>query len=671
MPLSQLRLRRTTISGLLAAGVLLTLVAQVLPHPLAPSAVLAAPGTPCVTWRPSSGTYSIRLCLTEPRDGATLHADVPVTASVTTVSGTSPGVDNISFYLTKQPSSGRSSSALTDFKAPFTFILPAARWVDGAYRLEALARMADGSVTTGPIISVTLAYGGRVIPSSGNTWGPKTSTVRPLVVAAVGDGAGGLPGAAHVADLIGTWNPTMVLYLGDVYNTGTYAEFTNYYAPTLGRFDAITNPTIGNHEWGNNLQGYFAYWDTTRHFYSYNAAGWHFVSLDSTTEFGQTMPGSAQYEWLAQDLAANPADCTLVFMHHPRYGLGLTNGNAYLRAIWSLLAQTGVDLVLTGHEHNYQRWQPLNGAGARDLLGPTQFVIGTGGHELLGTAKSDSRVVTQVRNTDGALRLDLDATSARFAFSDTSGTVLDAGVVPCHGVGEGSAAPTPSGTFSFSDDFELGTLSRWTSGTGLVPQRDVVDTGSWAIRGTTRGTTASYAYKDLSPGQGDLYYRTRFNLLTQDPATTLTVLRLRGGRTQGSLLVVFVANTGKLCYGNTVAATTTCTTAVVTRDTWHELQVHVRINDGLVELWYDGARLSSKPEALGTEPITRLQLGETVTAPTNPFAKTYDIAFDNVTASTSYIGSQRSAHIEQGEASAPASIWDAPWHWRAKDTHPG
>src|SRR5215213_3473420 len=118
MPLSQLRLQRTTISGLLAAGVLLTLVAHVLPHPLAPSAVLAAPGTPCVTWRPSSGTYSIRLCLTEPRDGATLHADVPVTASVTTVSGSSPGVDNISFYLTKQPSSGRSSSALTDFKAP-------------------------------------------------------------------------------------------------------------------------------------------------------------------------------------------------------------------------------------------------------------------------------------------------------------------------------------------------------------------------------------------------------------------------------------------------------------------------------------------------------------------------------------------------------------------------
>src|SRR5215203_3189680 len=118
MPTRRLPLRITTISWLLAVIVLLTPVAQVLPSPLAPGSVLAA-GTPCVTWEPSSGAYSIQLCLTAPLDGATFRGEVPVSGSVRTVSGTSPGVDNVSFYLTKQTSSSRTQ-ALTDFLAPFS-----------------------------------------------------------------------------------------------------------------------------------------------------------------------------------------------------------------------------------------------------------------------------------------------------------------------------------------------------------------------------------------------------------------------------------------------------------------------------------------------------------------------------------------------------------------------
>ena len=422
----RLPLRTIALSWLLGVLVLLTPLAQVLPYPLAPASALAA-GTPCTTSGPANGAYSIQLCLTAPLDGATLRGEVPVSGSVTTVSGTSPGVNNVSFYLTKQTTSGRIQ-ALTDFLAPFSFRLPTARWVDGAYKLEMLARMEDGSLTTGPLIFVTLANGVTVAPSSQNSWQPKTPAGSPLVVAAVGDGAGGLPGAAAVGDLIGTWTPDMLLYLGDVYNAGSYAEFTNYYEPTLGRFKDRTNPVPGNHETGKQWQGYFDYWDTTRHFYSYNAGGWHVINLDSTTQYNQTAPGTAQYEWLVNDLQANTADCTIVAMHHPRYGLTSSNGNAYLQDVWSLLTQHGVDLVLTGHEHNYQRWQPLNGSGALDPLGPTQFVVGTGGHELMTFGTSDSRVAKRVSFRDGALRLTLGSTGASFAFVDTAGNDRGTGI---------------------------------------------------------------------------------------------------------------------------------------------------------------------------------------------------------------------------------------------------
>ena len=103
--------------------------------------------------------------------------------------------------------------------------------------------------------------------------------------------------------MVDAWGPDVFLYLGDVYEKGTYTEFYNWYGtPTVdfGRTRDVTNPAIGNHEYEGGLaEGYFAYWNNPPNYYSYNVGGWHFIALNSTAEYNQTGTDSAQYQWLA------------------------------------------------------------------------------------------------------------------------------------------------------------------------------------------------------------------------------------------------------------------------------------------------------------------------------------------------------------------------------------
>ena len=135
-------------------------------------------------------------------------------------------------------------------------------------------------------------------------------------------------------------NPDLFLYLGDVYEKGSATEFQNWYgsSPTyFGPFRSKTNPVVGNHEYeGLTAPGYFNYWDNIPHYYSYNAAGWHFIALDSTSQFGQTDPGTAQFNWLQADLASNHQPCTLAYFHHPVFSVGQQGDTPRMNAIWSL-----------------------------------------------------------------------------------------------------------------------------------------------------------------------------------------------------------------------------------------------------------------------------------------------------------------------------------------------
>ena len=120
------------------------------------------------------------------------------------------------------------------------------------------------------------------------------------------------------------------------------------------------------------------------------------------------------------------------------------------RSTWQLLVQYQVDVVLNGHDHDYRRWKPLNGSGAVSSQGVTEFVVGSGGHELQTFVKSDSRVAYQNDanpTTLGVLFLTLHSTSASFKYENISGAVLDSGTVPCiSGIASTTPAPSPTST---------------------------------------------------------------------------------------------------------------------------------------------------------------------------------------------------------------------------------
>jgi chitodextrinase len=406
----------------------------------APSGIFAAS---CHESGDAGRLYTVTLCITSPDDGATLNGSASVSATVT-VNGVSPGVRRLTFFL-------GGAYLLTDYEAPYRFDIPTTRFVDGPRTLEVEAWMRDGYVTERTAAALLFQNGVTQPPVNTNTFTPTPGTDPgggSLVVAAAGDGAGGDESEAAVVDLIASWNPNLFLYLGDVYEKGTTTEFENWYRPAnfYGRFRSVTNPTIGNHEYQNGAApGYFDYWDNVPHYFSVDTHGWHLISLDTNTAFGQTAPGTPQYEWLVDDLAANTQPCTLVYYHQPRFNIGEEGSSSSLAAIWSLLAQNGVDLVVNGHDHTYQRWQPLDGAGNHTPTGVTEIVAGTGGHALGTFVTSDSRVAASATEF-GALRLDLNSGGATYQFVTTQGQTRDSGSLACSQEGADTTPPSdPSG----------------------------------------------------------------------------------------------------------------------------------------------------------------------------------------------------------------------------------
>lgn len=399
----------------------------------------------CATSGPPSSNYSITLCITTPADGAIVTGDQTVIISAA-FTGTSPGVDDYVFYLD-------GAYLLTDMSRLGTFELPTEKFVDAERTLAVEALMKDGFVSDRASVSLTFNNGIVEPPVNNNTFTPHTGSLPPagqsFVLAAVGDGASGYPTTIQVSDLILSWDPDIFIYLGDVYEKGSIAEFHNWYGDDsryFGRMRAITNPTIGNHEHDTgNTDGYFDYWDNVPHFYSYDAAGWHIISLDSNSYFNQTTPGTDQYDWLVQDLSENTLPCSLVYFHHPRFSIGSHGDDSSLQDIWSLLAQNGVAMVVNGHEHNYQRWSPLDGSGNPATQGLTQFIVGGGGKNITSFTSSDSRLVTGFdSSTDGfgALRLELNEAGAAFQYVRIDGTILDSGVIPCSGSSPDTEPPT-------------------------------------------------------------------------------------------------------------------------------------------------------------------------------------------------------------------------------------
>jgi hypothetical protein len=268
----------------------------------------------------------------------------------------------------------------------------------------------------------------------------------PVIVAA-GDIAGPWTQDEDTAKVIDTLNPDAVLLLGDnVYGSGAPSEYTNAYEPTWGRHRAKTYPIPGNHDHSTpELAGYCGYFGEAAHcqngysYYSFDLGNWHIIALDSgcSSPSGCADPmaaGSAMRAWLTADLAANTKPCTLVYWHHPRFSSGVYQNDPRSSEVFMELYNANAELVLSGHEHDYERFAPQTPSGVADpARGIRQFVVGTGGTGLrpFGTVQPNSEV--RESNTHGVLKLTLRANSYDWEFVPIAGqTFTDSGTGMCH-----------------------------------------------------------------------------------------------------------------------------------------------------------------------------------------------------------------------------------------------
>lgn len=369
------------------------------------------------------------------------------------------------------------------------------------------------TILAGATALVAVAAGATAAVTATNSWPYAPNTHAP-VFAAVGDIAcepntaenaanpaslkcgapnlGGMDAQYAVADQIESMKPSNVALLGDEqYEVGKLSDFMASFDKTFGAFKFLQRPAPGNHEYyaytkhgdneaAQNGTGYFSYYNGTdasgqirpqgqagdynQGWYSYNVGRWHVISLNAeckSAAFGKSCDPSTgvlaqETAWLAKDLAANPAPCTLAYWHQPTFTATGDSGKdprfasdegAAADSWWKLLYQHHADLVLNGHEHVYARFQPMNPAGQVDTKnGITQFTVGTGGEDLDSLADpatlTTEHVVTGQDQAFGALSLKLSPAGYSWDYapakagpgaSASAMSYRDTGSAHCHG----------------------------------------------------------------------------------------------------------------------------------------------------------------------------------------------------------------------------------------------
>lgn len=258
--------------------------------------------------------------------------------------------------------------------------------------------------------------------------------------------------AKEVVEAIEKRKPDNVLLLGDLqYDKGQTEYFKTVFTPLWQSLKPVSYAAPGNHEYyTKDAQGYFDYWngDTQtsnqagargKGYYSFNIGKWHIISLNSNCEYvGGCEKGSAQANWLDRDLQNNKALCTLAFWHHPVFTSGKYRDNTESRGrgeyFWQLLMAHNAEVVLNGHDHIYERFEPQTSTGVLDQKGVREFVVGTGGKSQYSFAKSGFIANHAFGYDDrlGFLELTFDNFSYSWQFIDISGSVSDSGSAHCH-----------------------------------------------------------------------------------------------------------------------------------------------------------------------------------------------------------------------------------------------
>lgn len=238
-----------------------------------------------------------------------------------------------------------------------------------------------------------------------------------------------------------------VFTLGDnAYPDGSASNFALCWAQSWGdsakRIMKNIHPAPGNHEYQSvGSAPYFQYFgskagSSTKGYYSYDVGEWHAIVLNSEIVVGgySDADRKAQEDWLRADLKANPKPCTLAYWHNPRYSSGWHGNNMLMIPLWWILYDGGVDLVLNGHDHDYERYLPQDPLGVLDTArGMPQYVVGTGGGDLRGfLTDNDSHSVSRIQGYFGVLKLTLGKGEYRAAFIDVNGHVWDPSGGKCH-----------------------------------------------------------------------------------------------------------------------------------------------------------------------------------------------------------------------------------------------
>ena len=286
------------------------------------------------------------------------------------------------------------------------------------------------------LLAITL-----VSPSSAQVSNP-LPTADPTVIAA-GDivdcpNTAGSEATAKLLDKI----PGTVLPIGDLaYPDGSDASF-RCYDKTWGRHKDRTRPAPGNHEYRTpGAAGYFRYFgkaagDPSRGYYSFDLGSWHIIALNSQcSAIGGCGKGSPQEQWLRHDLQENVASCTLAFWHVPLFSSGDEHGNSPgMKDFWDDLYQAGADIVLNGHDHDYERFVPQRPDGAADpTRGIREFVVGTGGKNQRGFHRPLPTTEIRSNSTFGVLQLTLHAHDYEWKFIPVAGgEFTDSGSGKCH-----------------------------------------------------------------------------------------------------------------------------------------------------------------------------------------------------------------------------------------------
>jgi len=294
---------------------------------------------------------------------------------------------------------------------------PSARW-----QLEVTAADAEGkSVAIAPVQVVM--------------------TVPPRPVAdAVFVGAGDVDGCgrlepeytARLLDRI----PGTVFVAGDAtYPSGTMASYTNCYGPTWGRHLWRTFAVPGNHDYyADGGAAFFAYFGSAAGppglgYFSHTLGAWHVIMLNSMIP---AQAGTPQYEWLRQDLAASTAACTVAVWHHPLFSSGQNGNSPFMRDVFNLMYQHGVDVVVNGDDHVYERFAPQDANARASSRGIREFIVGTGGYALYDRGKTQANSEVFENRTYGVLKLTLRSGRYDWEFIPIDGqTFRDSGSGTC------------------------------------------------------------------------------------------------------------------------------------------------------------------------------------------------------------------------------------------------